>query len=244
MIVAKIVKEKIQSIPKGVVFTISDFDIDPRYDMAVAKLLSRMVYSGDLHKISKGKYYKPEQSLLGETKPVTSELIKDLLQSEDNLIGYVTGTQAFASMGITTQISGSILIGTNKYRRPLKRGDYSIRFLQQNNKITEDNIQLLRILDAIKLIRNIPSVSPNEACNSIIKLINNLYAEQQLQLEQLALSYTSYVRSITGAIYEYLNLSTKSLRSSINGVSSYEMPIMQNTLPTKRNWRIYDPSRR
>ncbi len=244
MIVADIVKDKILSIPEGVVFTISDFAVAPQYDMAVAKLLSRMVASGDLLKIAKGKYYRPKQTLLGEMKPVTSELVKDFLESDGRIIGYITGTQAFSAMGITSQISGSILIGTNKYRRPVKRGEYTVRFLQQDNEITNENIELLRILDAIKLIREIPSVSPNEACRSIISLVKELDSGKQARLEKLALVYTSYVRAITGAIFEYLNIPAKALRASLNGVTSYEMPISESILPTKTNWRIYEPARR
>ncbi len=244
MIIANIVKDKIRSIPEGIVFTISDFAIDPKYDMAVAKLLSRMVVSGDLLKIAKGKYYKPKQTLLGPMVPATSELVKDFLESEGRMIGYITGTQAFSAMGITSQISGSILIGTNKYRRPVKRGDYTVRFLQQDNEITEENVELLRILDAVKLIREIPSASPNEACKSIIRLIKDLDAQRQMMLEELALAYTSYVRAITGAVLEYLNIPSKKLRNSLNGVTSYVIPISESTLPTKINWRIYEPSRR
>ncbi len=244
MIVANAVKEKIQSIPEGIVFTISDFDIDPQYDMAVAKILSRMVSSGNLMKVSKGKYYKPKQTLLGQIKPVTYELVKDFIEIEERMIGYMTGVQAFSAMGITSQISGSILIGTNRYRRPVKRGEYTVRFLQQNNEITEENVELLRILDAVKLIREIPSVSPDDACRSIIRLIKELDKEKQARLENLALAYTSYVRAITGAIFQYLGISAQTLRNSLNGVTSYQMPISESTLPTKSDWRIYEPARR
>jgi hypothetical protein len=35
-----------------------------------------------------------------------------------------------------------ILIGTNEYRRPIKRGAYLIKFLRQKNTITESNIDM------------------------------------------------------------------------------------------------------
>jgi hypothetical protein len=35
-----------------------------------------------------------------------------------------------------------ILIGTNEYRRPIKRGVYLIKFLRQKNTITESNIDM------------------------------------------------------------------------------------------------------
>ena len=41
MIISSDIKNIIQSFPEGRVFSISDFAIDPQYDMALAKLLSR-----------------------------------------------------------------------------------------------------------------------------------------------------------------------------------------------------------
>jgi transposase len=52
-----------------------------------------------------------------------------LLEKNGKIIGYITGVSAFASMGFTTQIASSIMIGTNRYRRPLSRGGYDISLL-------------------------------------------------------------------------------------------------------------------
>ena len=154
MIIGEKIKRKIDSFPTGVVFTISDFGFDPSNDRALAKALSRMTTSGELCKVSKGKYYKPKETLLGRTKPPVSEIVKDFLEKDGKIIGYITGAQAFATMGLTSQISSAIMIGSGKYRRPLQRGEYKISFLKQDNPITKDNIEFLRILDAIKLIRD------------------------------------------------------------------------------------------
>lgn len=242
MIVGKQIKEKLSMIPEGVVFTISDFGFDAAYDLALAKALSRMVSEGSLSRISKGKYYKPQQTLLGSLKPSDSELVKDFLVKDGQLIGYISGNQAFASMGLTTQISSSIVIGSRVYRRPVARGECRVSFLQQNNPITKENIELLRILDAIKLIREIPAVSPNEACKSIIAIIKSLSDAQREELANLSLSYTSYVRAITGAILEYIGKPSSVVRKSLNGLSSYKLPISQSVLPNKSNWNIYEPS--
>ena len=65
MIVGEQIKRKIASFPEGTVFTISDFGLDPSNDLALAKALSRISASGELRKVSKGKYYKPKETLLG-----------------------------------------------------------------------------------------------------------------------------------------------------------------------------------
>lgn len=244
MIIGEQIKQKIASFPEGMVFTISDFGLDPSNDPALAKALSRMASSGELCKVSKGKYYKPKETLLGKIKPANSEIVKDFLEKEGKIIGYITGPQAFATMGLTSQISSSIVIGTSKYRRPLQRGEYNISFLRQDNPITKDNIELLRILDAIKMFREIPAVTPDSACKTIISIIQALPIEKRRELESLSLSYTSYVRALLGAMFEYIGEPVSSVRKTLNGVTSYKLPISEYVLPNKSNWNIYEPSRK
>ena len=244
MVIGEQIKQKIASFPAGTVFTLSDFGFDPSNDPALAKALSRMAASGELCKISKGKYYKPKETLLGIIKPANSEIVKDFLEKDGEIIGYITGAQAFASMGLTSQISSVIMIGSRRYRRPLQRGEYKISFLKQDNPITKDNIEFLRILDAIRLIRQIPAVTPDAACKTITSLIQSLPSESNEELERLSLAYTSYVRALLGAMLEYIGRSTTIVRKSLNGVTSYNLPISSAVLPNKSNWNINEPSRK
>lgn len=244
MIVGKQVKQKIASFPEGIVFTISDFGFDPSYDPALAKALSRMAASGELCKVSKGKYYKPKETLLGKIKPANSEIVKDFLEKDGKIIGYITGPQAFATMGLTSQISSSIVIGTGKYRRPLQRSESNISFLRQDNPITKDNIELLRILDAIKMFREIPAVTPDSACKTLLSIIQALSPEKRKELKRLSLTYTNYVRALLGAMLEFIGESTASVRNTLNGVTSYKLPVSESTLPNKSNWNIYEPSQK
>ena len=154
------------------------------------------------------------------------------------IVGYITGTTAFASMGLTTQISSSILVGTNKYRRPITRNGVKISFLLQENAITSSNIPLLRILDALRLIKEIPATSPDECVTNICKAINALSMEQKRELAELSLAYTPYVRALLGAIYENMELETETISKTLNGVTSYKLPISDKVLSNKRNWNI------
>ncbi len=244
MVVASEIRNKIDSFQTGYVFTMSDFALEPTNEMALSKLLSRMAASGEIVRVSKGKYYKPKKTLFGVMKPAYEELVKDLLVKGGVLVGYLTGAAAFSSMGLSTQISSNILIGSNKYRRPIERGGYKVSFLLQSNPITQDNVALLQILDAIKMIREVPGTTPTDACKILIDLVKALDVDRTAELERLSLKYTSYVRAIVGAILEYLGRPTDVVRRSINGVSSYKIPIAESVLPTKNNWRIYEPARK
>lgn len=244
MKIAEEVKSRINSFPQGCVFSISDFGLDPKYDIALAKTLSRLASRGELSKVSKGKYYKPKQTMLGQIQPIPEELVKDLLIKDGKRVGYITGIQAFCEMGLTSQVSSTLLIGTQKYRRSIKRGDYTVKFLQQNNPIVSEDIELFRILDAVKMIREIPAVTPNDACRDIISIIRSLDCHKQKRLEYLSLSYTNYVRAVVGAMYESIGLPTDAVRKTLNGVTKYQLPLSGSVLPTKDNWNIYEPSRR
>ena len=143
MLIADKIKEVVRNTPEGVILTIADFGIDPEYQQALVMSLSRMVRNGELEKVSKGKYYKPRNSIFGTLGPSQNEIAKDFLVKGGKTIGYITGTSAFSVMGLTTQITSSLLIGTSKYRRPVKRGRTVISFLVQSNPVTEENIPLL-----------------------------------------------------------------------------------------------------
>lgn len=238
MLIADQIKERLKSVPDGVVLTLKDFNVAPQYEIALVKSLSRLVAKGELEKISKGRYYKPRKTMFGTLKPAPSEIAKDFLEKEGQLIGYITGTAAFAMMGLTTQITSSIMIGSNKYRRPLKRREYNISFLLQPNQINEKNIPLLRILDAIRLIRKIPAVTPNECIIRLAQLITSLSKKDQEELCALAELYTPYVRALLGAIMEMNNMDTYNLKTSLSGVTKYKLPISDGVLPTKQNWNI------
>lgn len=189
-------------------------------------------------KIAKGKYYIPKKTIFGQLKPADSELVKDFLEQNGKIVGYITGTAAFAAMGLTTQISSSILVGTNKYRRPITRNGVKISFLLQENAITSSNIPLLRILDALRLIKDIPATSPDDCVMNICKAINSLSKEQKQELAELSLAYTPYVKALLGAIYESLGLETEVISRTLNGVTSYKLPISNKVLSNKRNWNI------
>ena len=141
-------------------------------------------------------------------------------------------------MGLTTQISSSILIGTNKYRRPITRNGVKVSFLLQENTITSSNIPLLRILDALRLIKEIPATSPDECLTNILKAINALPDARKKELAELSLAYTPYVKALLGAIFENLGLDTEIISRTLNGVTSYKLPISDKVLSNKRNWNI------
>ena len=241
MKVSEKIANTIDRLPVDYIFTYSDFDIEVSSKDAVVKALNRMAASGKISKLSKGKFYKPRKTQFGALQPSPYQIAKDFLEQNGELVGYITGYSAYSSLGLTTQIPSALQIGTNKYRRAIKRGMYNISFIVQPNKITQKNIELLRILDAIRFIKEIPATTPDEACSRLITIISQLSEEKKIALSNLVLKYSPSVQALCGAILEETGADIsiiKRINDSLNSVTEYNMPISESVLPNKKKWRL------
>ena len=218
--------------------TLADFELPMEQQPALNVTLNRLVAEGVLRRLSKGKFYRERVSMFGPLPPSETEVVKDFLTRNGQTVGYITGTQAFAEMGLTTQISSKLLVGTNKYRRAVRRGQYTVSFLLQPNPIKDDEIGMYRRLDALRLVREIPAVTPDEAVKFLMELIGWMKEEERKRLVALAQAYTPYVRALLGAMLEQKGLPTYDLKQRLNGVTSYKIPVTESVLPNKKEWRI------
>jgi hypothetical protein len=235
------IKFTIDKLPRGYVFTYADFTTEVNQKEAVIKALNRMVASGKITKLSKGKYYKPESSPFGNLQPNQAQVVKDLLEDNGKIIGYLTGYSIYNQMGLTTQVSNTIQIGKkNEIRPPFKREHYTISFIRQKNTITKENIPLLQILDTIRYIKKIPDtpiVGLYERLEALLSDLNN----QNLQaIVRLSGKYPPATRALLGALLENLsvNVPLDSLKKSLNPITVYKLSISETILKTAPNWNI------
>ena len=232
----------INKFGKGYVFTYNDFELGVNKQEAIIKALNRLAKAKKIIKLSKGKYYKPENSPFGNLQPKQSQIVKDLLKNNKKLIGYLTGYSVYHKLGLTTQISNTIQIGTNEIRPSprLKRERYTISFIKQKNTITKKNIPLLRILDAIRYIKNIPDSSVENSCKHFLFIIKNLSLTDKKKLVDLSLKYPPATKALLGAILEQLQeieLSTLLLKF-INPITKYKLGKLEKTLIFAKKWNI------
>lgn len=238
MVIREQLNKQVTGMAEGMVMTVADFDVPREHRHALIKALSQYVQAGVLRKVAKGRYYKPRQSRFGELPPAISEIVKDYLEKDGRTIGYITGVQAFSALGLTTQISSEILIGTNRYRRPVSRRGYSISFMTQPNPIAADDIELFRLLDAIRLVKQIPAATLEDSVKQLCVLIQTLPSDKRKRLADLAMAYQPAVRALLGAILDSRDLPTYGLADTLNPVTVYPMPIPEDVLPTKSKWNI------
>lgn len=238
MKISKQIKTQLDTFAPGEVFTIQSFDIDPQCQPALVRYINKMIERNEIERLSKGRYYKQRNSRFGKLNPSVNEVVKDLLVKDGQTIGYISGIPAYAKLGLTTQIAGTIEIGSHTYRRPMKRLGYEIKTFVQRNRITDESIPLLQILDAVRDFREIPAASPTSVIKNIIEIIRSLPQSKIAIIVTLSMSYSGYIRAILGAILELNGQRTDALKKSLNWVTTYKLGIDKATLPTKSNWNI------
>ena len=262
MKITEYISNSIDRLPKGYVFTYADFvDKVNRFEAklksrpvgkeAVIKALNRMAASGKIAKLSKGKFYKPEKSAFGKLQPNRYQIVKDLLEEDGKVTGYLTGYSIYNQLGLTSQISSIIQIGKNTVRPGFNRTGYKISFVLQKNTITKENIPLLQILDSIRYIKKIPDTTINSACKRLIEIIKELSKDDKAALVRLALKYPPAARALLGALLEEIlkrsenpvlsgenTPLTAPLYKSLNPITIYKIPGAEKVLSSIKKWNI------
>ncbi len=230
----------IDRLPKGYVFTYADFITEVNKKEAVIKALNRMAASGKIGKLAKGKYYKPETTPFGNLLPDQKQVVKDLLEDDGKIIGYLTGYSIYNQLGLTTQVSNTIQIGRNEIRPSFKRERYTISFIKQKNTITKENIPLFQILDALRYIKKIPDTDIKSACRRLLSILKSLSEKDKNSLVRLALKYPPATRALLGAMLDENKQTeiTRTLFKSLNPITKYKLAGASKVLSTTQKWNI------
>lgn len=230
----------IDRLPKGYVFTYANFIDEVNRKEAVIKALNRMVASGKIAKLAKGKYYKPENTPFGNLQPSQVQIVKDLLEENGKITGYLTGYSIYNQLGLTTQVSNMIQIGKNQIRPNFIRERYKIAFLKQKNTITKESIPLLQLLDAIRYIKKIPDATVEASCARFLAIIKNLTEKEINILVRLALNYPPATRALVGSLLDQLQQgnTTELLFKSLNPITTYRLTGASKVLSTTDKWNM------
>ena len=208
--------------------------------MALAKSLSRLTKEGQIVRLSRGKYYKPQKSVFGTLNPDESQLIRSLTQAGDKTIGYVTGLTAFNALGLTSQVSNTLIIarGSNQPAKDIL--GYKVRFVKRDFKFSGSDVRLLQILDAMTDIKSIPDASVNESLKILISNLQKLEVKELRQMVRLSFKYPPSTRALLGAIVEnqFYEIRIVSLYKSLNPLSKYRFGLDPELLPNKLKWNI------
>jgi len=95
MLQSKAIEQTVNSFRSDYVFTYRDLGLPPESSANVIRKLNRMADSGVIQRLSKGRFYKPKQTMFGSLKPSQEEVVKDFLEKDGQIIGYLTGNSIF-----------------------------------------------------------------------------------------------------------------------------------------------------
>lgn len=238
MSLAAQIETRINKLPMGKSFGYADLGIAKENYQTAAKALERLQAKGIIKKISKGVFYRPEQTVFGELKPDYSEQLRPYLFENGKRIAYETGFSLYNKMGLTTQMAFRIKIASRGKRISINRGALNADAVKSYAEVTDANYQILGFLDAVKDIKKIPDCSPSKAVKLISNKINEIERKQIKELIKYSLAYPPRVRALVGAILDNLNADTSELKESLNPLTKIKIGLKESDLPTIKNWNI------
>lgn len=240
MKVTEKIERRINRMQVGTTFKYQQLGIDQSDYGAAAKAMERFIKKGMIKRVSTGVFYKPKQSAFGELKPREDELLKPYLFQDGKRIAYITGGSLYNRMGLTTQVSKTIKVASKVKRVTTKIGKTQVKPVKSYVDVTNENYYLLEILDALKDFKVISDLDKKSAIALLKNKINKLSKNDQSKIIRYALKYPPRVIALLGAILE---LSKKkdgleSLRTNLNPLTTYNLGIKKETLPTAPEWNI------
>ena len=241
MALATDIRMRIKNLPEGKTFGYNNLRIAREDYTTAAKALERLQKQGVIKKVSKGVFYKPEQTVFGELKPDYSELLRSYLFENGKRIAYETGTSLYNSMGLTTQLAFRIKIASRGKRININRGTLKADAVKSYTEVTDSNYETLGILDAFKDMKRIPDCSEAQAVRRLSAIVKKLNDKQIASLIKYALLYPPRVRALVGAILENNGSKLRgleNLKASINPLTTIKLGLKETDLPNKSKWYI------
>jgi hypothetical protein len=241
MALATEIRKRIKQLPEGKTFGYDDLRIAKEDYATAAKALERLQKQGVIKKVSKGVFYKPEQTVFGELKPDYSELLRPYLFENGKRVAYETGTSLYNRLGLTTQMAFRIKIASRGKRININRGSLKADAVKSYAEVTDNNYETLGLLDAFKDIKHIPDCSVAQAFRRLSAIVKELNDKQTDSLIKYALLYPSRVRALLGAVLENNGNKIKGLeklKDSLNPLTTIKLGLKESELPSKSKWYI------
>lgn len=241
MALATEIRKRIKQLPEGKTFGYDDLRIAKDEYTTAAKALERLQKEGLIKKVSKGVFYKPEQTVFGELKPDYSELLRPYLFENGKRVAYETGTSLYNRLGLTTQMAFRIKIASRGKRININRENLKADAVKSYAEVTDSNYETLGLLDAFKDIKKIPDCSVAQAINRLSAIVKELNDKQTASLLKYALVYPPRVRALVGAVLENIGSNIENivkLKESLNPLTTIKLGVKESELSTKSNWYI------
>jgi len=170
------IRERVNHIEIGKLFTISDFE-DVNNDSLVTRTLSRLQNENSIVRVATGIYVNPKKTQFGILYPTIDQIAQKIAERDKAQI-MPTGDTALNILGFSTQVPMNAVYITNGAKRKVKVGNRNIVFKNVVQKNFQFKGKLLPlIIIALKELGE-KNVS-EEIKNKITKLISDSTAEER-----------------------------------------------------------------
>ncbi|MFM7429131.1 MAG: DUF6088 family protein [Flammeovirgaceae bacterium] len=241
MALAAEIRKRINQLPEGKTFGYASLRISRADYTTAAKALERLQKEGLIKKVSKGLFYKPEQTVFGELKPDYAELLRPYLFENGKRVAYETGPSLYNRLGLTTQMAFRIKLASRGKRVNINRDVLKADAVKSYAEVTDSNYEILGLLDAFKDIKRIPDCTVPQAIRRLSAILKNLSEKQTELLIKYALLYPPRVRALVGAMLQsngYASPGLNKIRESLNPLTTIKLGIKESELATKSDWNI------
>lgn len=241
MSLASKIRDRVKQIPEGRTFRYDDLRISRTEYTTAAKALERLQKESLIKKVSKGVFYKPEQTVFGELEPDYSELLRPYLFENGKRVAYETGTALYNRLGLTTQMVFRTKIASRGKRIQVNRGPLQADSVKSYVEVTDKNVEVLGLLDAFKDIKRIPDSSVGQSVRRLGSILRDLDGKQTVSLIKYAMFYPPRVRALVGSVLQnngYPAVELDKLKESLNPLTTIKLGLKEAELPTKNNWYI------
>jgi len=240
MSVSSAIKRQVAKFEPGQVFGYGELSVYQAAPSAAVKAVSRLLKNGDIKRLSKGRFYKPKQGILGELKPSDSELLKTILYKDGELRGYVTGTALYNRLGLTTQLPRTITVAVEGGRQKKNFGTLRTKLIKSCAPIKAADVMLLQYLDVLRDIKDIPDADTNESLARMVDRFSDLDDRQVKRIENLARNYyRPKVAALTGYLLEYTGKDeSRRLKKSLNPLTRFKIGLDKKQWPDSLAWNI------
>jgi len=240
MNVTKKIQDKINRMRDGTTFKYQQLDITKDEFSAAAKAIERLIKKGIIKRVTTGVFYKPKKTVFGELRPRDEELIKSYLFKGNKRIAYITGTALYNRMGLTTQVPRIIKVASSGKRITVNTNTVIAKPIKSYVDVTNNNFNLLQILDVLKDLNQIPDLDKKMAIKYLLNKVEKLSSKERALIIKYALKYPPRTRALLGALLSNINKKRDAviLQESLNPLTTYRLGIKKEILKTAPEWNI------
>ena len=189
---------------------LNDLSIEGLSENAVRQSVKRLVANGFLDRYDSGIYYIPKKDgVLGKSyiDPLLV-IMRKYVKNKSETYGYITGISFINQLGLTTQMPAVIEIVTNKEStngRFITVGNQKVRIKKPSITVSENNAELLQLLDSIAQIEKYTELSMEETKEIMLSYLKQkrFTKEQLLEVSPGLTGVTAKKLIEWGMIYEF-----------------------------------------